>query len=1040
MTKTAGSNWMLNVLLVALVVGGLVGVSTLAFCAKTVPEEATKAEATYTGISKDRSCTWWLDESLTVPKEDREKIKKVFEALEKKLEKDGIDSVTFPWKPPKEEKKAEEKKEEKKELSAEQKKWEEEELLEEPDRFPSVVIPSKEDLNIVKIDGVPTGTLFVVRGTLAKPRIEVWRLKLERKDEEWSIKSKEVEYSFDQVFLLRMREKTAYDFKQIKIDHDLMHISIKDGRFYPLYDGSDKIIGGTAFGKGMLNYKPPTKLAKDWETDQEVYQLKLHTKELTGKAKEELKDVAFNKITFFFSPTNFDRYVKIEGLKKFEIKDKKELEEAKELISGEINWLATTNYGVRLPYKGQPKGKKKTIMLYYLPRYDELCDIYLYTPKYYWIGYYDWPPAPWSGIQEEIQLYQNREVPLKVGGEKVGGPWCWYNRPDQRASLTRREAEYEPIAEVRTIDRKVDVNVGYKEKSVESLRLGAPDREVGLTSVGRTAIFAKFRSTIEVEVTRAGASVLPFAISSLRAQPRIPMKFRKVVDDRGLDILRFGTFTLVFPPLALGQRVRFTAEYEGPLCARIVTTSTYSSGSTQWFPEYGFLECAPLEIVLGVPKPYTGVSVGQLIQSWTAGDQNFTHWASDECIRMAAILYSDYAVKEVLLTKPNGESLDFYFYYYPKMTLYLSDADYIGFQQRHRRMQEERRQPGDRYDWRTAVRIHKIDFSVRNPDGIVTEFKSILEFQQALYLPLPYKKLAAVMLPILSGYGQGMPTMLQLDGWSFASAGDKALYEVPPGRWGAEFWSHESGHQYWGHVVGWRAPRDQWFSEAFTEQQCAMYMQASRGQVQYIDKLEEWRGYALLPYGQKAPLTLGGPRFGDRLVWYCLFYAKGPYVVHMIRQMIGDKAFIAYERNILRSMYWKNPTTSDLCSVLEATLGKENMLRLFGKDNMQWFFDQWIYGVGIPSYDYGYELFTSNGEHYARIKVRHKGVQFRVRIPIWVYPESGKRYAIPLLLTGEKPIEEITVKLRGPAKKLVLDEFGAVLTRKIKKVKYSKIR
>ena len=213
-----------------------------------------------------------------------------------------------------------------------------------------------------------------------------------------------------------------------------------------------------------------------------------------------------------------------------------------------------------------------------------------------------------------------------------------------------------------------------------------------------------------------------------------------------------------------------------------------------------------------------------------------------------------------------------------------------------------------------------------------------------------------------------------------------------------------------------------------------MYVQSSRTDFNYVEKLRKWHDYALRGI-DVAPLTLGQQRVRGENDWYFLTYNKGPYVVHMIRQMIGDAAFIAYTRNLLKSMYWKEPTTSDFQSVLEQTLGKENMLAMFGKDNMQWFFDQWIYGVGCPSYEYGYE--TSGNT--AKVKIKHTGAQFRVRIPVWVYDESGGKYAIPVLLTGEKPIEEFDLTLRGPAKKLVLDEFGSVLTRDIKEVKYKKI-
>ncbi len=1010
-------------LLVGLFAFVLAGVFLFGLTAFAVEDE--EDGGTYTGIPKDKSCTWWLDESKEVPKEDKAEIKKLFEALEKKLEKDGLDSVTFPWKPPEDEedKEAEEEKEEV-ELTDEQKKWEEDELFEDPETCPGVIIPSKDDINVAKVDGVPTGTLFIVRGTFDDPRLEVWRMKLAKKDDEWSVIGREIEYSFEPVYTCHMRKNTAYKFSSISFDHDLMHISMTEGRFYPVFSGNEKIIGGVVFGKGTMSYRPPTKLAKDWETDQELNEFRLFTEKATGKQVDEFNDVKLTKLIFFFSPTNVENYLKLEDLEKFEITDRGELKNAEELVEGEMDWLAGTKWGVKLPYKGQPEGEKKLVSLYYFQDYDELCNVFAYGPKYQWVGYYDYPtsaPSMRGGDQEEINLYVRREMRLKAGDEKTLDSWCAYNRKDQRESLTRREAEYEPTDDAKTLHRAIDTNIGYKEEVLSS-------DQYGVIARAYTGIYAKFRTTIDMEITKADTNVLPFSMYFFGQKQEVV----NVVDERGLDVLRIGNFTLVYPPLALGQRIKFTSEYNGVICQRMLTTNSYTSGNCRWFPVYGYLECATFDLVVGVPRPYTAASVGALTDSWSEDKTNFAHWSSDECIRMAAILYSDYNVARKTFEKPNGEQLEFMLYYYPKMHFYLVYGDF--YSAALGGLTGVDRGRAQTY----LTRIRKREFSVRSPDSIVTEFESIWKWLQGLYHPLPYKKIAAVMLPITSGYGQGQPSMLTLDGWSFVSEGDKALYEVPPGRWGAEFWAHEAGHQYWGHVVCWKAGRDQWFSEAFTENQCALYMQASRSDDEFRLKLKRWRDWTLMMINQGVdrPMTLGG-RLGSRnLEWYATFYNKGPYVLYHLRSMIGDKAYIAYCRNILKSMYWKSAVTSDFIQVLEQTLGKENMLNLFGKDNMQWFFDQWIYGTGIPSYEFGYEISGNT----AKIKIKHTGAQFRVRIPIWVYDTSGNKYAIPVLLTGEKPIEEFELKLRGPAKKLVLDEFDSVLTKKIKKVKYKKIK
>ncbi|MCD6326520.1 hypothetical protein J7M28_03055 [bacterium] len=987
--------------------------------------EVQASDETYTGISKDRSCTWWLPESQEVSKDDRDQIEKLFKAFEKKLEKDGVNSVTLPWQAPDEAEEPEEEAKKEKELTDEQKKWEENQVYEDPDRSPNVFFLSKGDLNIVKIDGVPTGTLFVVRGTFDKPRIDVWRVKLAKEDDEWIMKSKEVEYSFDLIHFMTVKDKSAYKFNEIKIDHDCMHISMKKGTFYPLYAGHDKIIGGTIFGKGTMNYFPPTKLAKNWETTQEPDQLLRHTKNLLGKKRgtKELKNAKITKFTFYFTPTNFDRYVKLDGLEKIGVSDKKELEDAKDMINGEIDWLAKTDWDVKLPYKGQPDGEKHVVKLYYLPDYDELCDLYMYSPKYFNVGYYDYPPGPAN--QEEISLYANRDILLKFGDDRAGGAWGGYNRKEQRENLTRREAEYEPVDKINMYNRRVDLVVTGKDERLESM-------------VGKSGMVTKFRATCDFETLMQNTRVVAFSLSGAGGQRRraTPMNVKKVVDEKGLDILRMSSMTLVFPPLRKGQMKSFTAEYSGYLMIRIRTGDTFTSGNSTWYPNYGYLSCATMQVVLGVPKRYRGITVGvRKGEEWEDGKYRYSHWGSDKCIKLAAVLMGDYQILERDFARPDGSTFKFYFYYTPNMTYYSSEGDYYGFSDRHR-------DTGTRSEsWRSAGKYHRINFAIKDPESVVTEFESIMAWLQAIYHRYPYDKIAAVMMPIYSWYGQGFPTILTLDGTSFMSEGDKAKYDgffrgLGSG-WGARFWDHEAGHQYWGHVVGWFQPRDQWISEAFTEHQSGMYYEASRDPKEYKACLDEWK-YTAIKWDDQGSISLGGGRLGDAYI--PMIYNKGPWMVHMIRKAIGDKNFQIFCKNLLKSMEWKNPTSSDVLDVLQAMLGKEGTQQLFGTDNMDWFFDQWLYGTGIPSYDYGWKSFKKDGEYFAKIRIKHKDVQFRVRIPIFVHGKDGSVYGVPLILTGEKPIEEFEIKLRGPAKKLVLDEFEAVLTKKIKKVSYRKLK
>jgi hypothetical protein len=107
-------------------------------------------------------------------------------------------------------------------------------------------------------------------------------------------------------------------------------------------------------------------------------------------------------------------------------------------------------------------------------------------------------------------------------------------------------------------------------------------------------------------------------------------------------------------------------------------------------------------------------------------------------------------------------------------------------------------------------------------------------------------------------------------------------------------------------------------------------MPFKQGRISYITSQPDGSVYC--------PDTVNIPRlFDDRLS-----YAKGAMVLHTLRWVIGDSAFYAGVRNYLEdaSCAYGFAMTIDLQQHLEASSGQ----------NLTWYFDDWIYGEGFPSY------------------------------------------------------------------------------------------
>jgi len=148
---------------------------------------------------------------------------------------------------------------------------------------------------------------------------------------------------------------------------------------------------------------------------------------------------------------------------------------------------------------------------------------------------------------------------------------------------------------------------------------------------------------------------------------------------------------------------------------------------------------------------------------------------------------------------------------------------------------------------------------------------------------------------------------------------------------------HELAHQWWGDLVTCGTWRDIWLNESFATYAEALWQEQKGGRdalTRYMhDELEgfnygSWRGSLYDPEGQ------GFNLFDD------VVYSKGAWVLHTLRGVVGDSVFFRI-LNRYRDLYaGGSATTGDLRAVADTVTGR----------SMQWFFDQWVYGLGWPMY------------------------------------------------------------------------------------------
>jgi aminopeptidase N len=132
-------------------------------------------------------------------------------------------------------------------------------------------------------------------------------------------------------------------------------------------------------------------------------------------------------------------------------------------------------------------------------------------------------------------------------------------------------------------------------------------------------------------------------------------------------------------------------------------------------------------------------------------------------------------------------------------------------------------------------------------------------------------------------------------------------------------------------------------------------------------------------------------------------YNKGPYAFHELRETFGDEKFFQFLKALAQELKGEQIVTRDIQQVAE---------RIYG-GSMEWFFDQWLRGVGIPQYALNYTVRkTEDGKYlvegsvkqrviFGKEKVELKGTYYRAVAPLTFVAHNGKKFkSKPLLVQG----------------------------------------
>jgi hypothetical protein len=168
--------------------------------------------------------------------------------------------------------------------------------------------------------------------------------------------------------------------------------------------------------------------------------------------------------------------------------------------------------------------------------------------------------------------------------------------------------------------------------------------------------------------------------------------------------------------------------------------------------------------------------------------------------------------------------------------------------------------------------------------------------------------------------------------------------------------AHELSHQWWGDMITCATWHDIWLNEGFATYAEAVYEEKKPGgsYSSYFSRMWSRRPGSYGGTVYVYDISDFGPIFDGTTV-----YDKAAWVLHMLRHVVGDTTFFDTLAAYRAAYEGDSATTEDFIAVAESVYGND----------LQWFFDEWVYYGGAPYYKFGWEQQQIGSQNWLRLYI-----------------------------------------------------------------------
>jgi len=484
--------------------------------------------------------------------------------------------------------------------------------------------------------------------------------------------------------------------------------------------------------------------------------------------------------------------------------------------------------------------------------------------------------------------------------------------------------------------------------------------------------------------------------------------------------------------LKKGQKITLTFEYSGDDAMKDEGGKNYMLlARSNWFPHNGITDRATYEMTFTFPKGLTMVATGEPVDEKKKGKMVVSRWKSDVPLAVAGFNYGKFK-KKAITDKATGCNVEAYANkHIPDVIQGIIKSVEFNEQLIHRQTGR-----ASSSEWTMG----KLD-TVKLMNKARSEAQIAIQLYSDFYGPMPFDRLAVSQQTAVN-FGQAWPMLVYMPLTAFLDSTQRhELGFRYYGNFLKFITAHETAHQWWGHRVGWQSYRDQWLSEGLADFSASLFAQVVYKNEAFIEFWDEALKWILNKNIEGTyPLAVGSVTMGQRLdtrktgnVSKAIVYDKAAYIFHMLRMIMrdrktGDVRFSEMMKDFAATYTGRNATTDDFKRMVEKHIIPE--MNLDGNGKMDWFFNQWVYGIQIPVYKLNYTLEpAANGKTRFRCTVSQRNVtnDFKMRVPIYL-DFNGKVIRLgSVVINGNSSSPEIDVELPKNPSKVLLCAYKDVL-------------